>query len=73
MREGTFRLKPGSEVKQFEIGRVVVKSTSLQAINGRARECNKSLALRRSRPAGRRRVQGIEFWDYFPTTDGEIH
>ncbi|KAF8835192.1 hypothetical protein BDN67DRAFT_975551 [Paxillus ammoniavirescens] len=62
MREGTFRSKPGSEAKQFEVGRVVVKSTSLRAIDGRARECNKSLALRR-----------IEFWDYCPTVEGEIH
>ncbi|KAF8835658.1 hypothetical protein BDN67DRAFT_975053, partial [Paxillus ammoniavirescens] len=62
----TFRLKPGSEAKRFEIGQVVVKSTSLRAIDGRARECNKSLALRR-------RVQGIEFWDYCPTTNSEIH
>ncbi|KAF8835861.1 hypothetical protein BDN67DRAFT_974825, partial [Paxillus ammoniavirescens] len=58
----TFRWKPGSEAKQFEVGQVVVKSVSLQAIDGRARECNKSLALRR-----------IEFWDYFPTTNSEIH
>ncbi|KAF8835984.1 hypothetical protein BDN67DRAFT_974706, partial [Paxillus ammoniavirescens] len=61
----TFRSKPWSEAKQFEIGRVVVKSMSLRAIDG--------LALKRSRPAGRGRVQGIEFWDYCPTTDGEIH
>ncbi|KAF8834218.1 hypothetical protein BDN67DRAFT_976162, partial [Paxillus ammoniavirescens] len=73
MREGTFRLRPGSEAKQFEIGRVVVESTSLRAIDGRARECNKSLVLRRSRPAGRRRVQGIKFWDYCPTTNSGIH
>ncbi|KAF8836293.1 hypothetical protein BDN67DRAFT_974351 [Paxillus ammoniavirescens] len=66
MREGTFRSKPGSEAKRFE-------STSLRAFDGRARECNQSLALRHSRPAGRRRVQGIEFWDYCPTADGEIH
>ncbi|KAF8835326.1 hypothetical protein BDN67DRAFT_975434 [Paxillus ammoniavirescens] len=45
-----------------EIGRVVVKSTSLRAIDGQARECNKSLALRR-----------IKFWDYCPTTNSEIH
>ncbi|KAF8835489.1 hypothetical protein BDN67DRAFT_975253, partial [Paxillus ammoniavirescens] len=69
----TFKLRPGSEAKQFEIGRVVVKSTSLRAIDGQARECNKSLALRCARPAGRRRVQGIEFWDYCPTTNSEIH
>ncbi|KAF8834420.1 hypothetical protein BDN67DRAFT_976051 [Paxillus ammoniavirescens] len=56
--KGTFRLKPGSEAKRFEIGRVVVKSTSLQAIDGRAHE---------------RRVQGIEFWDYCPTMNSEIH
>ncbi|KAF8834575.1 hypothetical protein BDN67DRAFT_975918, partial [Paxillus ammoniavirescens] len=58
----TFRWKPGSEAKWFEVGRVVVKSASLRAINGRAQECNKSLALRR-----------IEFWDYCPTTNSEIH
>ncbi|KAF8835676.1 hypothetical protein BDN67DRAFT_975035, partial [Paxillus ammoniavirescens] len=69
----TFRSKPGGEAKWFEVGRVVVKSTSLRAIDVRARECKKSLALRCSRPAGRRRVQGIEFWDYCPTADGEIH
>ncbi|KAF8834370.1 hypothetical protein BDN67DRAFT_976089, partial [Paxillus ammoniavirescens] len=72
MREWTFRSKPGSEAKRFEVGRVVVKSTSLRAIDGRACECNKSLALRHSRPAGKRRVQGIEFWDYCPTAGGEI-
>ncbi|KAF8833893.1 hypothetical protein BDN67DRAFT_976358 [Paxillus ammoniavirescens] len=68
MNKRTFRSKPGGEVKWFEVGRVVMKSTSLRAINGRARECNESLALRR-------RVQGIEFWDYCPnkTADGEIH
>ncbi|KAF8835535.1 hypothetical protein BDN67DRAFT_975217 [Paxillus ammoniavirescens] len=46
--------KLGSEGKWFEVGRVVVKSASLRAINGR-------------------RVQGIEFWDYWPTTNSEIH
>ncbi|KAF8834951.1 hypothetical protein BDN67DRAFT_975658, partial [Paxillus ammoniavirescens] len=56
-----------------QIGRVVVESTSLRAINGRARECDKSLALRRSRLAGRRRIQGIKFWGYCPTTNSEIH
>ncbi|KAF8835258.1 hypothetical protein BDN67DRAFT_975523 [Paxillus ammoniavirescens] len=65
MREGTFRSRPRSEAKQFEIGRVVVESTT--------RECNKSLALRCSQLAGRRRVQGIEFWDYCPTMNSEIH
>ncbi|KAF8833773.1 hypothetical protein BDN67DRAFT_976438 [Paxillus ammoniavirescens] len=58
MGEETFRSKPGGEAKWFEIGRVKVKSTTC--------ECNKSLALRR-------RVQGIEFWDYCSTADGEIH
>ncbi|KAF8841212.1 hypothetical protein BDN67DRAFT_967393, partial [Paxillus ammoniavirescens] len=58
----TFRLKPGSEAKQFEIGQVVVKSMSLRAIDGRAHECNKGLALRR-----------IKFWDYCTTTNSEIH
>ncbi|KAF8835091.1 hypothetical protein BDN67DRAFT_975586, partial [Paxillus ammoniavirescens] len=61
----TFRSKPGSEAKQFEVGRVEVKSMTC--------ECKKSLALRCSQPAGRRRVQGIEFWDYCPTADSEIH
>ncbi|KAF8835854.1 hypothetical protein BDN67DRAFT_974830, partial [Paxillus ammoniavirescens] len=54
--------KLGSEGKRFEVGRVVVKSASLRAIDGRARECNKSLVLRR-----------IKFWDYCPTTNSEIH
>ncbi|KAF8834505.1 hypothetical protein BDN67DRAFT_976002 [Paxillus ammoniavirescens] len=65
MQEGTFQSKPRGEAKWFVVGRAEVKSTT--------HECKKSLALRCSQPAGRRRVQGIEFWDYYPTADGEIH